>query len=238
MKLNIPLALALVAFLASGSLILADALTRPEPQPLTLAPTTLTIELGPQADPVEAALDALWRIDSEGHSGSAAAIGCVPLAGGGYVVTFLTAGHVVQDEDQFALRGEHRLAIAGKLRHPTLDVAVLAAQSPVPQPVLQVRSGLRQGEVVSAMGYGLDSYELVVATGRFGARVATMPMVWGCSGGPVVDAQGRLVGVVSTMAQNTQLGVHTIGGGLQAMPLVGLTGTIPVTAFASWLSVR
>lgn len=203
----------------------------------TPEPTHLTVDLGPSRDPVEAALDALWAIDSEGHRGSAAAIACVPLAGGGYVVTFLTAKHVLQDEDQFALRDGHRLTIAGKVAHPSLDLAVMAAQSPVPQPVLRLRSDLRTGEAVSAMGHGLDSNELIVASGRIGTRVVSVPMVWGCSGGPVVDAQGRLVAVTITMAQHPGMGVHSAGG-LSALPLVGLTGVIPVAAFASWLAMR
>jgi serine protease Do len=121
--------------------------------------------------------------------------------GGGRV---LTCNHVMQDDRAtvtFADGAESPAVVTR--RDEDWDAAVLSLGSPttlVPLPVRE--SPLRAGEVLFAMGHpwgeprALSSGVLFAAPGE-GPVTVDLRVAPGNSGGPLVDAEGRLVGVIS-----------------------------------------
>lgn len=128
----------------------------------------------------------------------------------GYV---LTNHHVVEDAREILARSpRHRCALELVFADPTNDLALLRADSPPPGVAL-FRDGpqARLGETVMVVGYplgGLLGSGPQVTTGNVSSLIGpgddtrslqfTAPTQSGNSGGPLLDGDGTVVGVVSS----------------------------------------
>ena len=132
----------------------------------------------------------------------------------------VTADHTVQVDDEITVTGpDGRVAtatVAG--RDPAIDIAVLRVDAPDLALADVADSGaVRVGHVVLALGQGpRASWGVVSAIGDSrGARSAAGPLFHldltlypGFSGGPLVDVQGRIVGInTSGTARHLQLAI-------------------------------
>jgi uncharacterized protein len=146
----------------------------------------------------------------------------------GEVGEIVTNHHVVADCAEVRVRppGQEALAGAVVVPDPRNDLALLRA--PVRLPVAAIRDdgGIRAGDSVVAVGFplpGLLASEANVTTGTVSALAGvgndtrflqmTVPVQPGNSGGPLLDLQGRVVGVVV--------------GKLDALQVASATGDIP-----------
>jgi S1-C subfamily serine protease len=155
-----------------------------------------------------AAAASVVRIEA-GQGGPRYAVGTGTVTGPQEVVT---ANHVV--------RGASRIyVISGGLRHLATvrrvdalhDICVLAVDNLAARPLAARPSGqLQVGEPVAAIGYsgggGLNFTTGAVAQlHRFSGSMvveATAPFTSGASGGPLLDSEGRLVGLLMFRAMN------------------------------------
>jgi len=128
----------------------------------------------------------------------------------GYV---LTNHHVIEDAREIVARSpRHRCALELVFADPTNDLALLRADSPPPGVAL-FRDGpqARLGETVMVIGYplgGLLGSGPQVTTGNVSSLIGpgddtrslqfTAPTQSGNSGGPLLDGDGTVVGVVSS----------------------------------------
>jgi S1-C subfamily serine protease len=152
------------------------------------------------------------------HIGRQRRDGVTPAGGGsGVIVTpdgyLLTNQHVVQHAAQVAITLIDGDSIAATViaQDPSTDLAVLrAAGSGLPAAPLAAQAALRAGQLVVAIGnpFGFEatvSAGVVSAQGRTlrasdgrlieGIVQHTAPLNPGNSGGPLVDAQSRVVGI-------------------------------------------
>jgi serine protease Do len=157
-----------------------------------------------------------------GESGSGTGI---IWGGAGLVVTnahCVRRGAALQVGEGGKWRGARALAY-----HPQHDLALLAAPS-VSGPLLEIRDpeSLRAGELVFAFGHPLGIHDAlamgVVHTVARDERtkyprwiVADVRLFPGNSGGPLVDAEGRLVGINSMVVNG--LGVAVPAGLVQQL---------------------
>ncbi|HEY3746554.1 MAG TPA: serine protease [Gemmatimonadaceae bacterium] len=152
----------------------------------------------------------------EVRSGETASGTGIIWGGGGLVVTnahCIRRGASVQVIAGGKWREAHALAY-----HPHHDLALLAAPS-VTGPLLELRDpdSLRTGELVFAHGHPLgikDSLAMgvlhAVTRDRSGSArwiVADVRLAPGNSGGPLVDAEGRLVGINSMVVNGLGVAV-------------------------------
>lgn len=140
----------------------------------------------------------------------------------GYV---LTNYHVIEDARQIVARSpQHRCALEVVFTDPVNDLALLRADVPLPG-VAHFREGLpaQLGETVVAVGYplgGLLGSGPQVTTGNISSLIGpgddtrflqfTAPIQAGNSGGPLLDGDGTVVGVVRSKLN--ALRVHEITG--------------------------
>jgi serine protease Do len=159
----------------------------------------------------------------EVRSGESASGTGIIWGGAGLVVTnahCVRRGAALQVGDGGKWRGAQALAY-----HPQHDLALLAAPS-VSGPLLEIRDpeSLRAGELVFAFGHPLGIHDaLAMGVVHAVARddrtkyprwiVADVRLFPGNSGGPLVDAEGRLVGINSMVVNG--LGVAVPAGLVQ-----------------------
>ena len=144
---------------------------------------------------------------------------------GGQIVT---NHHVVADCAEVRVRPAGQDAMAGAVvaRDAGNDLALLKAPVRLPVAALRNDSGPRPGDSVVAVGFplhGLLALEASVTTGIVSALAGigndtrflqvTVPVQPGSSGGPLLDLEGRVVGVVV--------------GKLDALQVASVTGDIP-----------
>ncbi|MHB1415155.1 MAG: S1C family serine protease, partial [Chloroflexota bacterium] len=134
----------------------------------------------------------------------------------GYIVT---ANHVVEGATVYAAVLADGSVVSARLvgRDPVVDVAVLKIPGgELPVAPLGRLASLREGDPLIALGYGPpNTNQLSIRLGRAvslasravgqgnGARLtfllSTVPLVPGYSGGPIVDAQGKVIGMDSAV---------------------------------------
>lgn len=127
---------------------------------------------------------------------------------GGLVVT---AAHVVGDAQTVTLNATPPSTFSTTAKvvwvDKAADIALLRPQEPLPGASLPLRTteGVAPGSTVytvgSPLGAGtLSRGELVSASDQTGKIVARIPIDHGNSGGPLVDADGAVIGVVIQMS--------------------------------------
>jgi S1-C subfamily serine protease len=137
----------------------------------------------------------------------------------------LTNHHVIEDAREIVARSpRHRCSLELVFADPTNDLALLRADSPPPGVAL-FRDGpqARLGETVMVVGYplgGLLGSGPQVTTGNVSSLIGpgddtrslqfTAPTQSGNSGGPLLDGDGAVVGVVS--AKLNAVRVHEMTG--------------------------
>jgi hypothetical protein len=135
---------------------------------------------------------------------------CAPITANAY----LTAAHVV-DAARFAEMGLEMvgvcvdgLKVAEIILLEGLDAAVLVMEAPHGKAPwrLDVRS-IAPAEDVAVSGWGLGEHWWSRGLGTLDPRRLSIPIINGDSGGPVLDADGDIVGIM--VARNPEAGHHT-----------------------------
>ncbi len=138
---------------------------------------------------------------------------CSPVTPDGY---FLTAAHVLAHKDSYVLYATSNnrrtyidyAPIRVIYRNDAADFAVVKAQIATPRYLRFRQAPLTPGETLFAGGWmhekaGGEFVELLPVegetSGKFEKIITTLPMIKGDSGSPLIDRNGRLCGVLSTM---------------------------------------
>ncbi|MDF1753135.1 MAG: serine protease [Verrucomicrobiales bacterium] len=140
---------------------------------------------------------------------------CAPITSDGY---FLTVAHVLSHEDTFVLyatsNGKRTFIDTAKcrtvFRDDGSDFAIIKAEIKTPRILKFRKSPLTSNSTLFAGGWmhekaGGKFREIVPITGFNGQRtpyykvITSIPMIKGDSGSPLIDQNGELCGVLSTM---------------------------------------
>ena len=152
------------------------------------------------ANLTQPAIVRVWMSDGSGGSG-------ILIAKGGGQGLCLTNAHVVRDSNgtgrvQFPIHGSFRCRVVSSDRRN--DLAALLINEPSGVEPVEIRdSAPSRGEVLTAAGYGPGGMQFRASRGVY--RQDHGPGEWfsiatgvrsGDSGGPILDAQGRLCGIL------------------------------------------
>ncbi|MCG8602899.1 MAG: serine protease [Verrucomicrobiales bacterium] len=136
---------------------------------------------------------------------------CAPVTRDGY---FLTAAHVLSHEESFVLYATSNsrktyidyAPVREVYRNNEADFAIVKAELKTPRYLKYRTSPLTQETTLFAGGWmhekggGLYQETLPIpGQNAFRKIVTTLPMIKGDSGSPLIDQEGRLCGVLSTM---------------------------------------
>ena len=162
------------------------------------------------ADAVQAAGAATVRVNARRRL---PATGIV-WASDGHGATIVSANHVVERDDEITVVGHDGKEFAAKLvgRDPGSDLAVLKVEGAGLAPATRAAAGdAKVGALVLALGRAGElaaTIGIISATGgpweggrnrRFASLLSSdAPMFPGFSGGPLVDASGRVLGLLSS----------------------------------------
>lgn len=82
-------------------------------------------------------------------------------------------------------------------KHPTLDLALLKVRGDVVVGSVLAQESPKFGDRLTALGHGLGKF-LQLTDGRAGYTPGDMtcPIIYGCSGGAVLNAHNELVGII------------------------------------------
>lgn len=161
---------------------------------------------------------------------------CFPIAVIDGRVAWLTCAHVVlQEPTHINLRNGDRMPIIGSAMHPTRDAGIVWTMANPAAPVVPVPLADRLpriGSVAVHAGYPGNS-PLWLSTGLVGTMDedgdlwSSVPIYFGCSGGPVI-VDGEAVGIAMAVAQ------HAFGPGLR-VPLTSFSCFVPVASVRDWI---
>jgi tetratricopeptide (TPR) repeat protein len=161
--------------------------------------------------------------------GVAAACAAGPTTGSGVVISsrgeVLTAAHVVESCSTIRVQFSSKQEATAELvaRDPKNDLAILLVKNP-PEAVAAFREGapIRAGDTVVALGYPLPSLLAAGANLTVGNVSAlagiendsrylqiSAPVQPGNSGGPLLDASGRLIGIVMSKLNAASIASYT-----------------------------
>lgn len=155
-------------------------------------------------------LDSTVKLETNTMYGSGCVISCVP-DGDGYLVHILTVAHMDVPE---------------AVRHPTQDLAIFTVRSSIPRRVLRMRStaptlGEQLYSAGSPHGIPTQVYRGYCGDGGW----ISMPAAPGSSGGPVVDRDCYLVGVVAG-GMITENGIFEASFYIQRLDLPWILGVL------------
>ena len=124
----------------------------------------------------------------------------------------VTADHTVQVDEEVTITGPDGRALTARVagRDPTIDVAVLKVDAPgVAVAEVADSDAVRVGHIVLALGAGpRASWGVVSSVGDARMLHLDLTLYPGFSGGPLVDAQGRVVGInTSGASRHWQLAI-------------------------------
>lgn len=124
----------------------------------------------------------------------------------------VTADHTVHVDEEVAITGPDGRALTARVagRDPTIDVAVLKVDAPgVAVAEVADSDAVRVGHIVLALGAGpRASWGVVSSVGDARMLHLDLTLYPGFSGGPLVDAQGRVVGInTSGASRHWQLAI-------------------------------
>ncbi|WP_313899354.1 serine protease, partial [Methylobacterium sp. E-065] len=209
-----------VAVLVSGSLAASMSGT-PFTAPITVAPPPPAVAVATPSPPLVPTPPAIapGPPDSKPHTASSGTGFFVSRAG-----HLLTNAHVVQNCSAIEVNGPNGLVAARLVAQDrTNDLALLKAEI-TPVKIAALRTGVRLGEAVAVFGYPLSG--MLSTSGNFTLGNVTAltgladdsryfqisaPVQPGNSGGPLVDASGNLIGVVSAKLNALKVMVATNG---------------------------
>ncbi len=124
----------------------------------------------------------------------------------------VTADHTVHVDEEVTITGPDGRALTARVagRDPTIDVAVLKVDAPgVAVADVADSDAVRVGHIVLALGAGpRASWGVVSSVGDARMLHLDLTLYPGFSGGPLVDAQGRVVGInTSGASRHWQLAI-------------------------------
>jgi S1-C subfamily serine protease len=124
----------------------------------------------------------------------------------------VTADHTVHVDEEVTITGPDGRALTARVagRDPTIDVAVLKVDAPgVAVAEVADSDAVRVGHIVLALGAGpRASWGVVSSVGDKRMLHLDLTLYPGFSGGPLVDAQGRVVGInTSGASRHWQLAI-------------------------------
>jgi len=124
----------------------------------------------------------------------------------------VTADHTVHVDEELTITGPDGRALTARVagRDPTIDVAVLKVDAPgVAVADVADSDAVRVGHIVLALGAGpRASWGVVSSVGDKRMLHLDLTLYPGFSGGPLVDAQGRVVGInTSGASRHWQLAI-------------------------------
>ena len=192
----------------------------PEPRPTT-TPSSEPVS-GEDVGMVEGVLPAVVQVVTDISEGT----GFVANADG----LIITNRHVVGGNDQVTVRFGSGLRLQGEVtyRHPRLDIAHIRVLSP--DSFLSIAIGnsddVRLGEEVIAVGYPIGSLlggrptisEGIISAKRHTALQTTAAVNPGSSGGPLLNANGEVIGVITSRIEEEPSG----------RPIVGIGFAVPI----------
>lgn len=149
---------------------------------------------------------------------------------------FLTAKHVIamlidgqDDEADLATATVRGVPILSIWAHEDLDIALICADIQLLGLAVLADDMPTYPQPLYSIGWHLGR-DLLMTEGRAGGRLGSMscPVVFGASGGAVLDRHAKLVGIIITMGM-----AHT--GGFSPHPIPHVAGYVPVDEFRVWL---
>ena len=156
------------------------------------------------------------------HPGGGASASAVPLFDRRGFAWYLTARHCLP----VATVGGQEVLHA--YPHPKRDLAVLKVRGTVGAGTALATRLPRLGDRLLAMGYGVGAF-LQMTDGRAGPKPGQMtcPIIYGASGGAVLNANGELVGIISQ--------VMRISNGFTSLPITHISIYVPVVGVKTWI---
>lgn len=175
----------------------------------------------------------VWRIMNAHTQGTASPVACRQVKDK-WVVTFITAKHLIHDvKDDWEVSRNKQTLIEGSLisQHAPEDAALVAFTSATYIDIIPIESRSPVfGEEVWAVGYpGLE--QPIITQGIVSHLfLASASSFYGCSGGPVIDSRGRVIGIVVGI-----LGVHHLGRTVSVRHIMRFT---PIVGLEDWLTAH
>lgn len=153
----------------------------------------------------------LPHVVSTSHPGAFGSASATPLWGSWY----MTCKHCLP----VATIGG--LQVIETIKHPTLDLALLRVDGPVGTGSVLADDLPVLGDRLVAMGYGLGK-SLQMTDGRATSVLGgmTCSIIYGCSGGAVLNDRGELVGIISQ--------ISSISNGFLSVPVPHMSHYIPI----------
>lgn len=156
------------------------------------------------------------------HPGGNTSASATPLWDAGGFAWYLTAKHAVP----VATVGGQE--VVGTFPHPKLDLAILKVKGTVVVGSTLAQDFPRFGDRLRALGYGAGR-SLQMTDGRASGKLGEMtcPIIFGCSGGAVLNERGELLGILRrvVMLRNDYV----------TIPVPHLSIYVPILPLKSWL---